>query len=60
MERSELLDKMFFSSTSKVLREEQLLNLFGVTSLDDIPTEKLLKFCNTYYCSGGKNNGSKV
>ena len=54
MERSELLDKMFFSSTSKVLREEQLCNLFGVDSLDDVPTEKLLEFCNKHYCTGGK------
>lgn len=51
MERSELLEKMFFSSTSKVLREEQILNIFGVKTLDEVPTEKLLKFCNEHYCT---------
>lgn len=58
MERSEVLGKVFYSSTSKVLREEQILNLFGVSSMDEIPTEKLIEFCNGHYCTkGGMNNG---
>ena len=59
MERSEVLEKVFYSSTSKVLREEQILNLFGVSSMDEIPTEKLIEFCNGHYCTKGcMNNGS--
>lgn len=61
MERDEVLEKVFYSSTSKVLREEQLLNYFGVSSLDEIPTEKLMNFCDEHYCSkGGITNGCKV
>ena len=48
-ERESLLDMLFYSSTNKVLREEQLLNIFGVTDLDEVSTEKLLQFCNKNY-----------
>lgn len=49
MERDTLLELIFYSSTNKVLREEQLLNIFGVKSLDEVPTDKLLEFCNRNY-----------
>ena len=51
MEKDVLLELLFRSSTNRALREEQILNVFGVTSLDDIPTDKLIKFCNKYYCT---------
>lgn len=58
MERGSLLEMIFSSSTNRILREEQLLNIFGVTDLDDIPTDKLLEFCNrNYFCKGGKEDG---
>ena len=51
MEKDTLLELIFRSSTSRELREEQLLNVFGVSSLDEIPTDKLIEFCNKYYCT---------
>lgn len=61
MERGSLLEMIFSSSTNRILREEQLLNIFGVTDLDDIPTDKLLEFCNrNYFCKGESSHGSKV
>ena len=61
MEKDELMDILFFSATSRELREEQLLNIFEVSSLDDIPTDKLLEYCNRHYCTkGGIDYGSKV
>lgn len=58
MDRKELLEKVFYSSTSRVLREEEILNVFGVADLNDIPTDKLVEYCNKYYCTGGDKNGS--
>lgn len=58
MEKETLLELIFRSSTNRELREEQLLNLFGVSSLEDIPKEKLIDYCNKHYCTGGENNGS--
>lgn len=56
-----MLEALFCSSTNKILREEQLLNIFGVTDLDEVPTDKLLEFCNrNYICKGDSNYGSKV
>ena len=61
MEKDTLMELIFRSSTSRELREEQLLNYFGVQSLDDIPTEKLIEYCNMHYCTrGGLANGCKV
>lgn len=61
MERESLLETLFSSSTNRILREEQLLNIFGVSDLDDVPTEKLLNLCNGKYISkGDSNHGSKV
>ena len=51
MDKDALLELIFRSSTSRELREEQLLNYFGVSSLDDIPREKLVEYCNKYYCT---------
>lgn len=51
MEKDTLLELIFRSSTNRQLREEQLLNIFGVTSLDDIPTKDLIEFCNKHYCT---------
>jgi len=51
MGKDELLELLFRSSTNRELREEQLLNIFGATTLDDIPTDKLLEFCNKHYCT---------
>ena len=51
MERETLLELVLRSSTNRELREQQLLNIFGVSSLDDIPTEKIIEFCNKYYCT---------
>lgn len=57
-ERESLLELLFCSSTNKILREEQLLNIFGVTDLDEVPTDKLLEFCNkNYFCKGGNCHG---
>lgn len=61
MERETLMELIFRSSTSRQLREEELLNFFGVEKLDDIPTDKLIEFCNMHYCTrGGLTNGCKV
>lgn len=61
MEKDELMDILFFSATSRELREEQLLNMFEVSSLDDIPTDKLLEYCNRHYCTkGGNDYGCKI
>jgi hypothetical protein len=49
MERSSLLESIYHYSTNRALREEQLLNIFGVTDLDQVSTEKLLEFCNRNY-----------
>ena len=54
MEKDTLLELIFRSSTNRQLREEQLLNIFGVTSLDDIPTKDLIEFCNNHYCTKEK------
>lgn len=51
MEKETLMELMFCSSTNRELREQQLLNIFGVSSLDDIPTEKLIEYCNQHYCT---------
>lgn len=49
MERRSLLESVYHYSTNKTLRDEQILNVFGVADLDDVPTDKLLKFCNRNY-----------
>ena len=46
MERRSLLESVYHYSTNKTLRDEQILNVFGVADLDDVPTDKLLAFCN--------------
>lgn len=51
MEKDTLLELIFRSSTNRELREEQLLNVFGVASLDDIPKDKLIEYCNKHYCT---------
>ena len=51
MEKDTLLELIFRSSTNRQLREEQLLNIFGVSSLDDIPKDQLIEYCNKYYCT---------
>ena len=51
MEKETILELLFRSATNKALREEQILNIFGVSSIDEIPTEKLIEFCNKYYCT---------
>ena len=51
MERETLFELALRSSTNKELREQQLLNIFGVSSLDDIPTDKLIEYCNKHYCT---------
>ena len=51
MEKDELMAILFYSATNRELREEQLLNIFEVSSLDDIPTDKLLEYCNRHYCA---------
>ena len=53
MEKQTLMDLVFYSVTSKELREQQLLNIFNVSSLDEIPTDKLLEYCNKHYCTNG-------
>lgn len=53
MERKTLMDLVFYTVTSKELREQQLLNIFNVSSLDEIPTDKLLEYCNKHYCTKG-------
>lgn len=54
MERETLMELVFYSETSKEIREQQLLNIFNVSSLDEIPTDKLLEFCNEHYCTKGE------
>lgn len=51
MDKETMLELIFRSSTNRQLREEELLNVFGVEKLDDIPTEKLIEFCNKHYCT---------
>ncbi len=59
MEKDTLLEQLFRSATNKTLREEELLNIFGVTSLDDIPTDKLMQYYNGHYnLKGGSTYGS--
>ncbi len=54
MEKETILELIYRSSTSRQLREEQLLNYFGVTSIDDISKEELIEYCNKYYCAKEK------
>lgn len=54
MKRETMLELIFRASTNRQLREEELLNYFRVTSLDDIPKDKLIEFCNKYYCTKEK------
>lgn len=51
MERETLLEQVLHASTNRELREQQVLNIFNVTSLDDIPTEQLVEYCNKHYCT---------
>ena len=51
MEKDEMFTLLFRSATNRELREEELLNIFGVISLDDVPTEKLIEYCNKHYCT---------
>lgn len=51
MDRKVMLELIFRSSTNRELRKEQLCNIFGVNSVDDIPEEKLIAYCNKYYCT---------
>ena len=51
MEKETLLELILRSATNRQLREEQLLNVFGVKSLDEIPTKELIEYCNKYYCT---------
>ena len=61
MEEESLLDVVMRSSTNTFLGEAQLMNIFGVSDLDQVPTDKLLEFCNRNYLSkGGPDNGRKV
>ena len=61
MERETLLEKVLRASTNRELREQQLLNIFEVSSLDEIPTDKLIEYCNQHYCTkGGADYGCKV
>jgi hypothetical protein len=53
MEKGTLLELALRSSTNRELREQQLLNIFEVNSVDDIPTDKLLEYCNKHYCTKG-------
>ena len=36
------------------------MNIFGVSDLDQVPTDKLLEFCNRNYIKGGSNDGRKI
>ena len=58
MEKETLLELVFRSSTNRELREQQLLNIFGVSSFDDIPPEKLIEYCNQHYCTKEDYHGS--
>lgn len=51
MRKDKKQESSVFSFSSSEIREEVLLNLFGVRNFDDIPTKKLLEFCNKHYCT---------
>ena len=53
MERKTLMELIFHAATNRELREQQILNIFGVQNLDEIPTDKLLEYCNEHYCTKG-------
>lgn len=51
MKKEELMDILFYSATNRELREQQLLNIFEVSSLEEIPIDQLLEYCNKHYCT---------